>query len=422
MSGKGSRKSKRGPRRRAPDRSKSEQPEGAPPPLERFTPERLAQFLDLALTPDELLSLCRDVGVQPGGGYRLERLAQSEHARLLASDYLEKPRAQARINDAVLGVLKTPALRTLWVTPQAANELVLLLAGDPVSAQARLAWRCVGDGDPAVRAVAAQAIDHGMALIESYESAAREEAAVASNAPVKVDHDDRVAALEKRLARAEKDRETARAQLQQARTEIAERDKRLNEHKQEATRLRVEAAAHVAELSKYQAAQSTDERRGATELRKLSAEKSHLESRLSELEERLDRKKRRLAELERREATRERPALNLPPGENPHQETTSQDFATPVFTDEFYRSLGGWERRVVKVAFEKALLLAKDRRHPSLRAIGLVGFDNLFRIRIASDVRLIYRRADDGRLEILALIDREDLDRYVRQAKTRLEG
>lgn len=422
MSAKGNRKAKRAPRGRAPEKKRIEPAEGTPPPLDRLAPDKLAQFLQLALTPEELLSLCRDVGAQPTGGYRLERLSQSEHARLLATDYLEKPRTQTRINDAVLGILKTPALRSLWMTAQAAKELGQLLAGDPVSAQARLAWRCMGDGDPAVRAVADQAIDHGMALIESYESAAQEEAAKTPSAPAKVDLDERLATLEKRLERSEKDRETARAQLQQARTEIAERDNRLNEHKQDATRLRVEAAAHIAELSKYQAAESKDERRGATELRKLSAEKAHLETRMGAIEDRLAQEKRKVAELERQLAERERPGLNLPPGDDPHQEASALEFTTPLFTDEFYKSVEGWDRRVLKVAFEKALLLAKDRRHPSLRAIGLVGFDNLFRIRIASDVRLIYRRADDGRLEILALIDREDLDRYVRQVRTRLEG
>jgi glutamate racemase len=39
--------------------------------------------------------------------------------------------------------------------------------------------------------------------------------------------------------------------------------------------------------------------------------------------------------------------------------------------------------------------------------------------RVATDVRLIYRRKADDSVEILSLIDREDLDRYVRQAKTR---
>jgi hypothetical protein len=39
---------------------------------------------------------------------------------------------------------------------------------------------------------------------------------------------------------------------------------------------------------------------------------------------------------------------------------------------------------------------------------------------VATDVRLLYRRGErQNAIEILSLIDREDLDRYVRQAKTR---
>jgi hypothetical protein len=34
-------------------------------------------------------------------------------------------------------------------------------------------------------------------------------------------------------------------------------------------------------------------------------------------------------------------------------------------------------------------------------------------------VRLIYRPLDGNRVEIMSLIDREDLQRYIRQAKTR---
>ena len=64
-------------------------------------------------------------------------------------------------------------------------------------------------------------------------------------------------------------------------------------------------------------------------------------------------------------------------------------------------------------------LLARDWRHGSLRAIALEGLPGYYRIRIATDVRLIYRRGEGNTVEILSLIDREDLDRYVRQAKTR---
>ena len=83
------------------------------------------------------------------------------------------------------------------------------------------------------------------------------------------------------------------------------------------------------------------------------------------------------------------------------------------------RSIRRWDRKVVRTAFEKIHRLIDDWRHPSLRAIPLEGLPGAYRIRIASDVRLIYRPLDGGRLEILSLIDREDLQRYIRTAKTR---
>ena len=94
-------------------------------------------------------------------------------------------------------------------------------------------------------------------------------------------------------------------------------------------------------------------------------------------------------------------------------------WSLPIFTDEFYESLRGWDRKITRITFEKIYRLAEDWRHPSLRAIPLEGLPDCFRIRIASDVRLIYRPLDGGRVEILSLIDREDLTRYIRRAKTR---
>ncbi len=92
----------------------------------------------------------------------------------------------------------------------------------------------------------------------------------------------------------------------------------------------------------------------------------------------------------------------------------------PVYTREFYDSLEGWDRRVQRAAFKQAHLLALDHRHPSLRALPLEGLPGYYRVRVATDVRLIYRRAErQNTVEILSLIDREDLDRYIRQAKTR---
>ena len=64
-------------------------------------------------------------------------------------------------------------------------------------------------------------------------------------------------------------------------------------------------------------------------------------------------------------------------------------------------------------------MLAQDHRRPSLRAIPLEGLDNLYRIRIATDVRLLYRRGEGNVIEILRLIDREDLDRWIKVEKLR---
>ncbi len=92
----------------------------------------------------------------------------------------------------------------------------------------------------------------------------------------------------------------------------------------------------------------------------------------------------------------------------------------PVYTREFYDSLEGWDRRIQRAAFKQAALLAQDHRHPSLRALPLEGLPGYYRVRVATDVRLLYRRTEkQNTVEILSLIDREDLDRYVRQAKTR---
>jgi hypothetical protein len=94
-------------------------------------------------------------------------------------------------------------------------------------------------------------------------------------------------------------------------------------------------------------------------------------------------------------------------------------WSMPIFTDEFYESIRRWDRKVVRNAFEKIYRLAEDWRHPSLRAIPLEGLPGCYRIRVATDVRLIYRPLDGNRVEVMSLIDREDLQRYIRQAKTR---
>src|SRR5260370_1399048 len=74
-------------------------------------------------------------------------------------------------------------------------------------------------------------------------------------------------------------------------------------------------------------------------------------------------------------------------------------------------------------AREKSLAEVRDEltqaRAELARSSALEGLPGYSRIRVATDVRLIYRRGEGNTLEILSLIDREDLDRYIRQARTR---
>jgi mRNA-degrading endonuclease RelE of RelBE toxin-antitoxin system len=151
-----------------------------------------------------------------------------------------------------------------------------------------------------------------------------------------------------------------------------------------------------------------------------------LEGKVNALEARLARQAERegelVAELEERrrerEETRPAPAEAAPEPEDLEEAPAS--WLMPVYTREFYDSLDGWDRRIQRAAFKQAQLLAQDHRHPSLRALPLEGLPGYYRVRVATDVRLLYRRGDrQNTVEILSLIDREDLDRYVRQAKTR---
>jgi mRNA-degrading endonuclease RelE of RelBE toxin-antitoxin system len=153
-----------------------------------------------------------------------------------------------------------------------------------------------------------------------------------------------------------------------------------------------------------------------------------LEGKVASLEARLERQVEReralaaaaeAADAARARSELERPAA-APQPEADEPEDAPATWLMPVYTREFYDSLEGWDRRIQRAAFKQANLLAQDHRHPSLRALPLEGLPGYYRVRVATDVRLIYRRPErQNTIEILSLIDREDLDRYVRQAKTR---
>jgi hypothetical protein len=159
----------------------------------------------------------------------------------------------------------------------------------------------------------------------------------------------------------------------------------------------------------------------AGEVTRLRAELDAAARRLRGLESELEESREAEATLSARvrALSEERPARAAAGAEEAGERAATATWSLPIFSDEFYESIRRWDRKIVRNAFEKIYRLSEDWRHPSLRAIPLEGLPGCYRIRVATDVRLIYRPLDQNRVEIMSLIDREDLQRYIRQAKTR---
>jgi Txe/YoeB family toxin of Txe-Axe toxin-antitoxin module len=161
------------------------------------------------------------------------------------------------------------------------------------------------------------------------------------------------------------------------------------------------------------------EGRALADARKYADEARALAEKLRTSEEAREAAEEQAASLSRRLAQAPaQPAAPVPEEEDLPSDEEAATFLVPVLTREFYDSIERWDRRMQRAAFDKIHRLATDWRHGSLRALQLEGVPGYYRIRVATDVRLIYRR-DGNHLEILSLIDREDLDRYIRQARTR---
>ncbi len=304
-------------------------------------------------------------------------------------------------------------------------------------------WRVLADPDGAVRARAVPVLD---GLAKDYYGPAPEGARKASR---KDDPAERIAELERELERqrelvgqrteevrrtkdeaaaraesarkkGEEQREKLQAWLKEARAREAqavEDAARAREGAAEAQRARERAEAALA------TAQATD---AAADAQRARAAARDLEGKVTALEARLARQEERERELEAALAARVHEAGRVPAPAAPAAEAADEPeeapatWLMPVYTREFYDSLDGWDRRIQRAAFKQAALLAQDHRHGSLRALPLEGLPGYYRVRVATDVRLLYRRTErQNTIEILSLIDREDLDRYVRQAKTR---
>jgi chromosome segregation ATPase len=218
----------------------------------------------------------------------------------------------------------------------------------------------------------------------------------------------------KSAERANVEKESARDQLTSARGEIAAREKALGETRDELAQARSELIRTSAELGRLTAA---GEGRALSDARRLGDENRSLSEKLRLALEERDELRDKLTETPLQVPVMRTSAVAEPEALPSTEEAST--FLIPIFTREFYDSIQNWDRRMQRAAFDKVTLLARDWRHGSLRALALEGLPGYYRIRIATDVRLIYRRGEGNQLEILSLIDREDLDRYIRQARTR---
>jgi Txe/YoeB family toxin of Txe-Axe toxin-antitoxin module len=386
-------------------------PSGAPLPLVDLSAADLGAFFELTFPDKRLLALCHELRLHTPG-YRLEALPPDQVARVLADEYVGAKDVRPHLEGAVREELRWPVLEERELAPAELSLLIdLVIAGDPLQHLARIAWRALLSSDEAVRKVALEALDEG---IRSLDASAKMQKKPERTAPAP-GAKEAEAAL-KRAERAERERELMKTQLATARGEIAQREQRLAEERAEHVQARAEVARLAAEVARLSAAGEgkalADARRYADEARALSEKLRSSEEARAAAEQRAAALARRLAQAPAPVAVPATEDEDLPTDEE------ASTFLVPVLTREFYDSIDRWDRRMQRAAFDKILRLATDWRHGSLRALQLEGVPGYYRIRVATDVRLIYRR-DGNRLEILSLIDREDLDRYIRQARTR---
>jgi hypothetical protein len=417
-------------------------------PLQDLSRDALSVLLYVALLPEETRSIVRTLGVTVPG-FRTEGLNDVELCDAVADEIRARPATRAQVIDALRKAFRGMPLPDVPLDVPGADDLLAVGRSDHGLTFAL--WRVLADPDPAVRARAVPVLDR---LAKDYYGPAPEGVRAAR----KDDPAERIADLEAELAeqkklvaqraeemkrakdeaaaraesarrKGEEQREKLQAWLKEARAREAqavEEAARARDASAEAQRAREKAEGALA------AAQATD---AAAEAQRARAAAREAEGKVTALEVRLARQEEReraleaalsraRAEPERASAQATAPEPDEASGQRRSGDEPEEVPATwlmPVYTREFYDSLEGWDRRIQRAAFKQAQLLAQDHRHPSLRALPLEGLPGYYRVRVATDVRLLYRRTSERQntIEILSLIDREDLDRYVRQAKTR---
>ena len=409
-------------------KNKPQKIEAAPPPTEieeipisaaalpllKLDARGLGELLELCFSDKRLLALCGELKLY-SPGYRLEAMPPDQVARMLADEVRAARDAQALVDQAIRASLRNPVFEGQPLSADQYRDLLELFTGDPLQHLARLAWRALLEDDEKLREFALAAIDLG---VEALDAPARNPKPRKPQLPASVQELRKlVAGAHREAERAGKERDSLREQLAAVRADLVVREKTLGESRDALASVRAELSRASSELSRLTAA---GEGRALSDARRLEGENRSLSEKLRTAQEEREALRAQVHALERRAAEAPVPAPVAAPQEA--ELVSAEEAATfliPIFTREFYDSIQRWDRRMQRAAFDKVSLLARDWRHGSLRALALEGLPGYYRIRIATDVRLIYRRGEGNQLEILSLIDREDLDRYIRQARTR---
>jgi hypothetical protein len=390
--------------------------------LAPLDPDERSTFLVVSVPLGTLRKLVGRLGVAAPGA-RLDTLSEWQCADALVDYYEEDTEVAQAVDRTLRKQLGNSPLADAVGSAAGARGVtdLVLSSADPAR---DLAWALLAHGPAETGELAARLVRTILEECQEEEPAPAEDAAPApSPEPAAVARE-----VVKEAARARSARERALKRLGTVKEQLVDLEQRLASARREQRaeqRGREDAEKERDRLAEECRALRTRIETGTSgEVARLGRELDAAERRLHALEDELEAARSAetslAARLREAEQGHPAPARTGPaPAAPVRGPGSAATWSLPVFTDEFYDSIRRWDRKVVRTAFDKIVRLAEDWRHPSLRAIPLEGLPDHYRIRIASDVRLIYRPIDGGRLEILSLIDREDLSRYVRTAKTR---
>lgn len=405
-----------------------------PPRLLPLARADRADLLLIALSNAALREACRQLGLT-FPGYRLERVQPAVMADHLAEVYEESGEDAATIDRIMEEYCPLPFtipedMIPAGRIPGRMVELMTRLAGsEPEPTLMALLWRLFGHPVESVRSAAASALRNRLDLYDQLAREAPEEDGGQPDAPADQEQKSPPAALaglrrqlkdaESKAGRLSADLEAVRRQLTAERSQGAQKDERLSRLKRDLEQTQTDLRATREAKAALEAERDRDTR---ALLRRREAEVEDLKREIARMESDLHEAHRREADYVSQLRSLEAPPRPSPPVPQEAPATAAEpasSFHVPEFTEEFYESIESWDDRTLRTTFEKVLLLANDFTHPSLDAKLMQGAPGLYRIKIGSDVRLFYRRKSPRGIEILGLIDRENLDRYIRQYKRR---